>query len=143
MESETLTPPPLLNQPLKLPNGAIIKNRLAKSAMSENMGTPKHLPSIELFRLYETWADGGIGLCITGNIMVDASALGEPHNVVIDKNADGKKELASWAKAGTQNYTHLWAQLNHPGKQSPKILSPTPVAPSAIPFSSSLNKMVS
>jgi 2,4-dienoyl-CoA reductase-like NADH-dependent reductase (Old Yellow Enzyme family) len=48
--------------------------------------------------------------------------------------------LSKWAKAGTKNGTHLWMQLNHPGKQSPRTLSKKPVAPSALPLSGNLKK---
>lgn len=125
---------------LKLPCGAIIKNRIGKSAMSENMGTKDHQSNTLLNTLYERWATGGAGLLITGNIMIDHTALGEPHNVVFEKgNSDSN--LKEWAKAGTKNNTHLWTQINHPGKQSPKFLSKTPVAPSAIALKPPLNRM--
>ena len=129
----------ILNNPLPLPCGAQIKNRLCKSAMSENLASVNHSPTNLLTNLYGKWADGGIGLCITGNIMVDASALGEPRNVVVEDESI-MDELRAWAAAGTQNNTHLWAQLNHPGKQSPNSLSKEPVAPSAIAFSGALQK---
>ena len=74
----------ILKAPVTLPCGARIKNRLCKSAMSENLAGVDHSPTPLLTKLYGKWADGGIGLCITGNIMVDANALGEPRNVVIE-----------------------------------------------------------
>lgn len=129
----------ILNTPLTLPGGAVIKNRFMKSAMSEILGTPEYGPSKELIRLYETWADGGIGLLVTGNVMIDPTALGEPKNVVVEdeRHLDA---LTQWADAGKRRGGHIWVQLNHPGKQSPKNLSPRPVAPSAIPFESALKK---
>jgi 2,4-dienoyl-CoA reductase-like NADH-dependent reductase (Old Yellow Enzyme family) len=129
----------ILNSPLPLPCGTRIKNRLCKSAMSENLASVNHSPTSLLTNLYGKWADGGIGLCITGNIMVDSNALGEPRNVVVEDESI-MDELRSWAISGTQNNTHLWAQLNHPGKQSPNTLSKEPVAPSAIAFSGALQK---
>ncbi|MCD6585856.1 MAG: NADH:flavin oxidoreductase/NADH oxidase family protein [Desulfobacteraceae bacterium] len=129
----------ILNNPLTLPCGAQIKNRLCKSAMSENLASVAHSPTPRLSNLYDRWSSGGIGLCITGNIMIDSNALGEPRNVVIE-NESIMDELRSWAASGTQNNTHLWIQLNHPGKQSPNTLSKEPVAPSAIPFSGALQK---
>ena len=137
----------ILNNPLPLPCGARIKNRLCKSAMSENLASVGHSPTPLLTNLYGKWANGGIGLCITGNIMVDSNALGEPRNVVVEDESVMDElrmdELRSWAASGTQNNTHLWAQLNHPGKQSPNTLSKEPVAPSAIPFSGALQKFFS
>ncbi|RJP94761.1 MAG: NADH:flavin oxidoreductase/NADH oxidase family protein [Desulfobacteraceae bacterium] len=135
----SINPGRILSAPLSLPCGAKIKNRLCKSAMSENLGAVDHRPTSRLSRLYEKWANGGVGLCITGNIMVDSRALGEPRNVVVE-NESILDELTAWASSGTQNQTHLWAQLNHPGKQSPSTLSPEPVAPSAIPFEGALQK---
>ena len=129
-----------LVNPLKLPCGAVIKNRIGKSAMSENMGTKDYNSNNSLNTLYERWAKGGAGLLITGNIMIDHTALGEPRNVVFEKG-HSDANLIEWAKAGSQNQTHLWAQINHPGKQSPKFLSEAPVSPSAIGLKPPLNKM--
>lgn len=130
----------LIANELKLPCGAVIKNRIGKSAMSENMATKDHISTSALNTLYERWAKGGTGLLITGNIMIDHTALGEPRNVVFEKGHIDAN-LKEWTKAGTQNNTHLWTQLNHPGKQSPKFLSQTPVAPSAIELKPPLNKL--
>jgi oxidoreductase, FMN-binding len=38
--------------------------------------------------LYKKWANGGTGLLITGNVMIDRQALGEPGNVVIEDERD-------------------------------------------------------
>lgn len=125
---------------LKLPCGVVIKNRIGKSAMSEAMGTKNYASTIALNKLYGRWAKGGAGLLITGNIMTDHTALGEPGNVVLEKGYSDPN-LKNWAKAGTQNNTHLWTQINHPGKQSPKFLSKEPVSASAIKFKPPLNAM--
>lgn len=128
-----MTPQALLSQGFTLPNGAQIKNRLVKSAMSEALGTRERAPTPELARLYGAWADGGIGLCITGNVMIDRRALGEPGNVVIEDDRD-LAALKAWAEAGTRHGTQCWVQLNHPGKQAPKGLNKETVSPSAVPF---------
>jgi 2,4-dienoyl-CoA reductase-like NADH-dependent reductase (Old Yellow Enzyme family) len=123
----------ILSQPISLPQGAVIKNRLLKSAMSEALANREGAPTPELVKLYQAWADGGIGLCITGNVMIDAQALGEPGNVVIEDDRH-LTALQAWAQAATRNKTHCWVQLNHPGKQAPKGLNKETVAPSAVPF---------
>ncbi|MGZ3768702.1 MAG: NADH:flavin oxidoreductase/NADH oxidase family protein [Bdellovibrio sp.] len=130
-----------LNDPLALPCGAILKNRIGKSAMSENMANTDHNPNDKFKNLYNVWASGGAGLLITGNVMCDGRHLGEPKNVVIEKGFTGAEELKKWALAGTLNQTHLWMQINHPGKQSPKFLTSTPVSASAIPLKAPLDKM--
>jgi 2,4-dienoyl-CoA reductase-like NADH-dependent reductase (Old Yellow Enzyme family) len=130
----------LLNTPLTLPCGVTVKNRFFKSAMSEIMGDDKNRPTTALNRLYERWAKGGTGLLVTGNIMVDRKALGEPRNVVLDSDKD-LPALSKWAESGKKEGAQIWVQLNHPGRQSPKFLSPQPVAPSAIPYSSDLRHL--
>ena len=123
----------VLAQPLTLPNGTVVKNRLLKSAMSEALGTREGSPTPEINHLYKAWADGGIGLCVTGNVMIDLKARGEPGNVVIEDDTH-LAALKAWAKAATAKNTHCWVQLNHPGKQAPKGLNRETVAPSAVPF---------
>lgn len=124
--------PRLLSQPFTL-RGTTIRNRLAKSAMSEALGERDGAPGPGLPVLYRRWAEGGLGLVITGNVMVDHRALGEPGNVVIedDRHLDA---LRRWAQAGTAGGTQLWMQLNHPGKQAPRGLNRETVSPSAVPF---------
>ena len=129
-----------ISDSLILPCGATIKNRIGKSAMSENMGSKGFLSNAAFQTLYGRWADGGTGLLITGNVMVDQRALGEARNVVIEKGISDPS-LKSWAEAGKKNNTQIWVQLNHPGKQSPKFLSKVPVAPSAIPLKKPLSRV--
>lgn len=131
--------PRSLADSLVLPCGAVIKNRFLKSAMSEVLADRFHQPGLGHVQLYHQWAQGGIGLHVTGNVMVDRRAPGEPRNVVFDE-ALKRLQAKSWAKAATGNNTHCWVQLNHPGKQSPIAINPDPVAPSAIPLSNGLSK---
>lgn len=123
----------LLNQPLELPNGSAFRNRLAKASMSETLGTYNNHPTLKLVELYRRWSASGIGLLITGNVMIDRRALGEPGNVVIEDEAD-LPVLRQWARAATEQGAAIWVQLNHPGKQSTKGLNASNLAPSAVPF---------
>lgn len=122
-----------LSSPITLKNGQVIKNRFMKSATSEQLGDKKHNPTQLLPNVYKVWAEGEVGLTITGNIMVDRTALGEPLNVVLDDQSDFSA-FERWTEAATHNGTQCWAQLNHPGKQSPIFLSSRPVSASAIPL---------
>lgn len=124
---------------ITLPCGVSAKNRLFKSAMSEQLGDAQQNPGEKLFKLYQTWAEGGIGICVSGNIMVDRDALGEPKNVVLDEQSD-LDSFRRWTQSATANSTQFWAQLNHPGKQIPNFLNKQPVAPSAIPLGNGLEK---
>lgn len=122
-----------ITSPIQLKRGQAIKNRLLKSAMSEALGSTDNRVSEAYPRLYKAWAWGGTGLVITGNVMIDRRALGEPNNVVIEDERD-MDLLTQWAQAATENNTQCWVQLNHPGKQSPKGLNKQNLSPSAIPF---------
>ncbi len=128
---------PTLNTPFKLPNGSTLANRIAKSAMSEALGTMDNRATPELVRLYERWGQGGTGLLVTGNVMIDRRALGEPGNVVIEDERD-LDTLKAWAQAGQAQGAQVWVQLNHPGRQSPKGLNRENVAPSAVAFEKSM-----
>jgi 2,4-dienoyl-CoA reductase-like NADH-dependent reductase (Old Yellow Enzyme family) len=115
-----------------LPNGQVLKNRLVKAAMEENLATSEHLPGDDLKRLYKAWADGGVGLIITGNVMIDHLAMTGPGGVVLEKDTD-LKPFIELAKLSKTNDTKIWMQINHPGRQvfkkmSGKVLSPSDVA---------------
>lgn len=124
---------PTLNTPFTLPNGSTLPNRIVKSAMSEALGTMDNRVTPELVRLYQRWGAGGTGLLMTGNVMVDRRALGEPGNVVIEDERD-LDTLKDWASAGQAQGAQIWVQLNHPGRQCPKGLNTETVAPSAVGF---------
>lgn len=126
-------PKELLAEPLKLRCGAILPNRLAKAALSEQLGDRRNRPTAELAELYRTWSRGGAGTLITGNVMVDPTALGEPRNVAVPREPDATG-FKPWARSTDGTESRLWVQLNHPGRQSPRFLSRQPVAPSAVPF---------
>ncbi len=126
--------PSPLHQPLTLPCGAVLPNRIAKAAMTEGLATPDGVPTPALERLYGLWSDGGAGMLLSGNIQVDADHLERPGNVVIDRAPDAamREALSRWAQAGTRNGNHLWAQISHAGRQTQKNVNPHPKAPSAV-----------
>lgn len=119
---------------LTLPCGAVLPNRLAKAAMTEGLADPRGVPTPELERLYGLWSDGGAGLLLSGNIIVDADHLERPGNVLIDREPDAamREALSRWARAATRGGNHFWAQISHAGRQTQKIINPRPAAPSAV-----------
>jgi len=116
---------------LTLPNGAVIPNRIAKAAMEENMADSDHAPSKHLIRLYRAWAEGGAGLLVTGNVMVDRRAMTGPGGVILDSSLHGAR-FEQWAATARSHGAHIWMQLNHPGRQMPAALGQETVAPSAV-----------
>lgn len=117
----------------------VVKNRIFKSAMSERMGDKLNNPTDKLARLYQLWAQGGAGISVTGNIMVDRKALTSLRDVVLDEQSD-LDCFRFWTKVGSENNTALWAQLCHPGKQIPSELCSQPLAPSVVEMGAGLNK---
>lgn len=130
MTTETTTG--ALAAPLALRCGATLTNRLAKAAMSEQLGTFAGAPTPELERLYERWGRSGLGLVITGNVMVDGRSIGEPRNVVVEDERH-LEALRRWAEAAKAGGSTVLVQVNHPGRQTPTGLSTRVVAPSAVP----------
>lgn len=126
----------ILSQPLPLPNGASLPNRLAKAAMTEGLADERGYPSAELEQLYARWGESGCGLLITGNVQVDRHHLERPGNVVIDREPDAEMQAAlqRWAAAAKSGGARLWMQISHAGRQTAAIVNPHPKAPSAIPM---------
>lgn len=120
-----------LFDPLLLPNGSTINNRIAKAAMEENMADADQAPSADLLRLYQAWADGGAGLIITGNVMVDGRAMTGPGGVVLQDEQQLDK-FKRWAQVGRAGGAQFWLQINHPGRQMQANLGQQTWAPSAV-----------
>lgn len=102
--------------------------------MTEGLATADGLPTAELARLYGLWSDGGAGMLLSGNIIVDKDHLERPGNVVIDRppSEEMQDALKRWADAATRNGNHFWAQISHAGRQTQKLVNPNPKAPSAV-----------
>lgn len=123
-----------LNQPLVLPCGQLLKNRLVKAAMTEGLAGPDGLPNERHARLYRTWAEGGPAVSITGNVMIDGSHLERPGNVILDRSLDNTERQAfrAWAEAGSAGGCQMWMQLSHPGRQTQKRVNPHPKSASDV-----------
>lgn len=127
-QTQKLSP---LQQPLKLDCGISIPNRIAKSAMSEQLADRHGLPTIDLQQLYAAWARGGTGLLITGNVMIDHRAFVEPRNVVLEDERFLQANTL-WAHAAQANGSKIIMQINHPGRVAVLPLLKKPIAPSAV-----------
>ncbi|MDL5591953.1 NADH:flavin oxidoreductase/NADH oxidase family protein [Bacillus subtilis] len=118
-------------QILKLPNGQTVGNRIAKAAMEENLADRDQAPSRELFRLYQAWADGGAGLLLTGNVMIDRRAMTGPGGVVLEDERHLDR-FRQWAEIARSGGAQVWVQLNHPGRQTFANMGQQALAPSAV-----------
>ena len=120
----------LLAQPLTLPCGVQLKNRLFKSAMSDSLGDGVGNPTSAQMRLYERWAEGGAALSLIGEVQTSPDFPEKPGNLVLVPDADqtGLKELA---RRGSANGAHIWPQLGHAGALAHGPIS-TPKGPSPL-----------
>ena len=121
--------------PLILPNGQSLPNRLCKAAMEENMAEAGQLPGTALVNLYNKWAKGAPGMILTGNVMVDPTAMTGPGGVVLEAGtldeADVREKFEAWARAGKSGGSKLVMQISHPGRQVYAAQGTEPVSASA------------
>jgi 2,4-dienoyl-CoA reductase-like NADH-dependent reductase (Old Yellow Enzyme family) len=120
-----------LSQSFTLPCGTVLPNRICKAAMTEGLADGDDNPTKELETLYQTWAEGGAGLLLSGNVMIDRRYLERSGNMVLENDKD-LALFSSLAKAGTVAGNQFWVQLNHPGRQCSRIVNSEPLAPSAV-----------
>jgi len=104
----------LLDQPLDLPCGVRLKNRLVKSAMSDSLGDGAGNPTEVQMRLYERWAEGGAALSLIGEVQTNPHYPEKPGNLVLVPDAD-LTALKALARRGSANGSNIWPQLGHAG----------------------------
>lgn len=123
-----------LHAPLALPCGAVLPNRLAKAAMTEGLADARNRATEAHIRLYGRWAESGCGLLLTGNVQIDRRHLERAGNVAIagPQDAEARGALSRFAHAAKASGAHVWMQLSHAGRQTPRLVNPEPEAPSAI-----------
>jgi len=120
----------VLQNNLELPCGVILKNRLAKSPMSDSLGDGEGNPTEIQIQLYEKWAKGEVALSFIGEVQGDPRFPEKPGNLVINETSDFNL-FSKLAKRATIDGAHLWPQLGHAGALSHLPVS-QPKGPSAI-----------
>lgn len=120
--------------PITLPCGVRLKNRLAKAAMTEGLADETNRATPRLETLYRRWAAGGAGLLITGNVQVDRRHLERPGNVAIDgpQDAASTKALEAYACAAAAAGAEIVMQISHAGRQTPAYVNKAPLSASAV-----------
>lgn len=121
-----------IDAPLTLATGTKLPNRIAKVAMTEGLGDRHNQPTPRHAALYRAWAEGGAGLQITGNMMVDRRFLERPENIVLDPHTD-RAALSTLAEAAQAKGAPALVQLSHSGRQTNRFVNGRPVAPSEGP----------
>ncbi|MEM9795819.1 MAG: oxidoreductase [Pseudomonadota bacterium] len=120
----------ILFRPLTLPCGAVLRNRLVKSAMSDSLGDGRGDPGPNQARLYERWAQGGVAASIIGEVQGDPHVAEKPGNLVLHDASDTAR-FAALTRAGRMDGAHLWAQLGHAGAMT-HAETGVPKGPSAL-----------
>jgi len=117
-----------------LPCGAVLKNRIAKAAMTEGLADGTNRANERFTTLYSRWGEGGAALLITGNVLIDRWHLERGGNLAIDgeQGNEALAALADMASAAKAHGAHIWMQLNHAGRQTQKMINPRPNAPSDV-----------
>ncbi len=130
VRADERAPAPQLASPLRLPGGITLPNRLVKAAMEEQLAGRGGHPDDRLVTLYRTWDRGGVGMMLTGHVMVDRSAVAQPADIVLDAGSD-LAPFRAWAAAAETS--SFWMQLNHPGRVVRRDTGSRALAPSAVP----------
>ena len=122
----------VLAEPLALPCGLVLPNRIVKTATGEGLAdvwTSDVTPA--LIGLYERWAEGGTGTLITGGLSVGRGD-NDATTVVLDDRTD-LVGLRRWAQAVHRHDAGLVGQLLHTGRLTMVSVARHPAAPSALP----------
>ncbi len=120
-----------LKSSFALPCGAVLKNRLVKSAITERISDKNLEPNEKHHRLYKMWADTGAGLIITGNVMVDSVHMESAGNVYVGDDSILPK-MKAWADVAKKDDNHVWVQISHAGRQTNIFKTLHPLAASDV-----------
>jgi 2,4-dienoyl-CoA reductase-like NADH-dependent reductase (Old Yellow Enzyme family) len=123
-----------LRDPLTLPCGAVLSNRIGKAAMTEGISSGDNTANERFVELYRRWGEGSAGLLITGNVLVDRWHLERGGNLAIvgEQSNRALAFLTDMATAAKAHGSAIWMQLNHAGRQTQKMINKRPKAPSDI-----------
>ena len=115
----------ILSQPVELPCGLTLPNRLVKCPMQETLAKAPHFdPPIDTFRnLYRTWASAHYGLIITGQVQIDPRYFSIAGDVCCREESLSDPAILGmwkeWASIAQSEGTPAIVQLAHLGRMSP------------------------
>lgn len=131
-------------------SGRSAPNRFLKGAMTERISSwdPKNLqargiPSKNLVNVYKRWGEGGIGLILTGNVMIEYDHLEAMGNPIIPLEAGFEGErferFSEMAAAGKAHGNLMVAQVSHPGRQVESRIQKNPISASDVQLAGELH----
>lgn len=134
----------LLGQPLPFAfSGKTAPNRFMKAAMTERISSwdPKNfeargIPSKNLINVYKRWGEGGMGVVLSGNLMVEYDHLEAAGNPIIPRDSQFQGErfeaFKEMAELGKKHGSLMVGQVSHPGRQVQDVIQPNPISASDI-----------
>ena len=98
--------------------------------MTDSLGNGEGNPTAAQLRLYERWAEGGVGLSMIGEVQVDPRFPENPGNLTLRADSD-QQALRSLVQRALIGGAHLWPQIGHAGARSHQSVG-EPRGPSAL-----------
>ena len=105
------------------------------------MADAGQVPGQALINLYEAWSnaaaasDAGPGLILSGNVMIDPTAMTGPGGVLLEAGTLNtpavRQRFEDWANAGKAGGSKFVMQISHPGRQVFANMGVEPVSASA------------
>lgn len=142
-ESEDFDATPLA-QPIHFEfSGRTAKTPFLKGAMTERMSSwspteleKRGVPSAELVNVYKRWGEGGFGVVLSGNVMIEYDHLESPGNAIIPQGAPFSGErfegFKAMAEATKKHGSLAVMQVSHPGRQVTSDVQKNPISASDV-----------
>jgi 2,4-dienoyl-CoA reductase-like NADH-dependent reductase (Old Yellow Enzyme family) len=136
--------PQALGRPIEFPFcNRVANNRFMKAAMTERLASwepndlsRRGIPTEEVITTYKWFGDVGIGILLTGNLMVDPVNIEAPGNLIIPPDAPFEgprfKAYQRLAYAGNHAGSFILGQISHAGRQVESRFQSDPVSASAV-----------
>ncbi|KAF5000740.1 hypothetical protein FDECE_11142 [Fusarium decemcellulare] len=139
MQATKIDPTPLSTSLVFEFSGRTAQNRFLKAAISERLATwdpiqleGRGIPTKGLVDIYRRWGEGGFGVILTGNIMIEHDQLEAPGNLIIPRGSPftGRRFEAfeGLAHAAKERGSLIVSQLNHPGRQVESTINKGPIS---------------
>jgi 2,4-dienoyl-CoA reductase-like NADH-dependent reductase (Old Yellow Enzyme family) len=140
-----------LGKPLEFAfSGRAAPNRFLKGAMTERVCSwdpenveARGIPSDQLVNIYRRWGEGGIGLILTGNIIIDYYHLEAMGNPIIPRGSpfEGERfeKFKEVATAGKAHGSLMVGQVSHAGRQVDIRIHDSPVSASDVQLEGKLS----
>ena len=130
LEFALMTCPEPLAQPLRFEfSRRTAPNRFLKAAMTERLSSwdptnleARGIPLKNLINVYKRWGEGGPGLILTGNIMIELHQLEAAGNPIIPRtcpfSGDRFEAFKEMGRVSRAHGSLIVGQISHPGRQT-------------------------